>query len=100
MMFKNILLFFSLIFFNVSVSQVFINEIDADNPGSDVREFVELKSSTPNFSLNGYVLVFFNDTNSSSYYAYDLDGFTTDANGIAHFGNILFSASTTTLILE
>jgi len=92
-MFKNILLFFSLIFFNVSVSQVFINEIDADNPGSDVREFVELKSSTPNFSLNGYVLVFFNDTNSSSYYAYDLDGFTTDANGIAHFGNILVSPS-------
>jgi hypothetical protein len=92
-MFKNILLFFSLIFFNVSVSQVFINEIDADNPGSDVREFVELKSSTPNFSLNGYVLVFFNESNTASYYAYDLDGFVTDANGIAHFGNILVSPS-------
>jgi hypothetical protein len=92
-MFKNILLFFSLIFFNVLVSQVFINEIDADNPGSDVREFVELKSSTPNFSLNGYVLVFFNESNTASYYAYDLDGFVTDANGIAHFGNILVSPS-------
>ena len=93
MMFKNILVLFSLIFFNVAFSQVFINEIDADNPGSDVREFVELKSSTPNFSLNGYVLVFFNESNTASYYAYDLDGFVTDANGIAHFGNILVSPS-------
>lgn len=93
MMLKNSLVLFSLIFFNVAFSQVFINEIDADNPGSDVREFVELKSSTPNFSLNGYVLVFFNESNTASYYAYDLDGFVTDANGIAHFGNILVSPS-------
>ena len=92
-MLKNSLVLFSLIFFNVAFSQVFINEIDADNPGSDVREFVELKSSTPNFSLNGYVLVFFNESNTASYYAYDLDGFVTDANGIAHFGNILVSPS-------
>ena len=54
-------------------SQVVINEIDADNPGNDVYEFVELKSSTPNFPLDGYVLVFFNDSNSSSYYTFDLD---------------------------
>ena len=56
MMLKNSFIVFSLIFFNVALSQVFINELDADNPGSDVREFVELKSNTPNFSLNGYVL--------------------------------------------
>ena len=93
MMLKNSLVLFSLIFVNLVASQVFINEIDADNPGSDVREFVELKSTTPNFSLNGYVLVFFNESNTSSYYTYDLDGFVTDANGIAHFGNILVSPS-------
>jgi hypothetical protein len=92
-MLKNSLVLFSLIFVNLVASQVFINEIDADNPGSDVREFVELKSTTPNFSLNGYVLVFFNESNTSSYYTYDLDGFVTDANGIAHFGNILVSPS-------
>ena len=69
-------------------SQVVINEIDADNPGNDVYEFVELKSSTPNFPLDGYVLVFFNDSNSSSYYTFDLDGFVTDINGIIHFGNV------------
>ena len=92
-MLKNSLVLFSLIFVNLVASQVFINEIDADNPGNDVREFVELKSTTPNFSLNGYVLVFFNESNTSSYYTYDLDGFVTDANGIAHFGNILVSPS-------
>ena len=42
-----------------SFSQVVINEIDADTPSSDILEFIELKSNTPNFSLNGYVLVFF-----------------------------------------
>jgi hypothetical protein len=71
----------------ISSAQVVVNEIDSDTPGSDLLEFIELKSITPNFSLDGYVLVFFNETNTSCYYAYDLDGFTTDINGIAHFGN-------------
>ena len=66
---------------------------DADNPGSDVKEFIELKSSTPNFPLDGYVLVFFNESNSSSYYTYDLDGFITDINGIIHFGNVMVEPS-------
>ncbi|MQP23619.1 T9SS type A sorting domain-containing protein [Flavobacterium sp. LMO8] len=80
----------TLLFLLLGVSQyaqVVINEIDADTPSSDLLEFVELKSDTPNFSLDGYVLVFFNETNTSCYYAYDLDGFATDINGIAHFGN-------------
>jgi hypothetical protein len=76
-----------------SFSQVVINEIDADTPSSDILEFIELKSNTPNFSLNGYVLVFFNGGSTSpysgtlSYFAIDLDGYTTDINGIIHFGN-------------
>ena len=74
-------------------SQIVINEIDADNPGSDQLEFVELKSSSPNFPLDGYVLVFFNETNSSSYFAFDLDGYTTDINGIAHFGSSMVNPS-------
>lgn len=39
-------------------SQVVINEIDADTQGMDTKEFVELKSDTPFFSLEGYVLAF------------------------------------------
>lgn len=93
---KIVLLFFFIGFF--SNAQIVINEVDADNPGSDVREFIELKSTTPNFPLDGYVLVFFNESNSSSYFALDLDGYTTDINGIAHFGNVLVSPSPTGII--
>ena len=85
-------LFLFLGFFSFS-QVVFINEIDTDTPGTDQLEFVELKSATPNFSLDGYVLVFFNETNSSSYYAIDLDGYSTDFNGIFHVGNNLVSPS-------
>jgi Endonuclease I/Secretion system C-terminal sorting domain len=77
-----------------SYSQVVINELDSDTPSTDDKEFIELKSTVPNFSLNGYVLVLFNGTGSQanlSYYVIDLDGLTTDVNGIAVIGNSLVS---------
>lgn len=70
-------------------SQVVINELDADQTSTDYKEFIELKSSTPNFSLDGYVLVFFNGgagTSNASYRVYDLDGLVTNVNGIATLG--------------
>ena len=74
-----------------SYSQLVINELDADTPSTDNFEFIEIKSATPNFSLDGYVIVFFNGlttgTGTASYYAIDLDTYTTDVNGIIHFGN-------------
>jgi hypothetical protein len=77
-----------LIFFSIPLNaQVVINELDTDTPGTDVQEFVELKSTTPNFSLDGYVLVFFNGTNSLSYLAMDLDGLITNVNGLVTIGN-------------
>lgn len=77
-----------LFFFSLHInSQVVINEVDADNPGSDTKEFIELKSDTPNFSLDGYVIVLYNEGTIASYLAIDLDGYSTDANGIIHFGN-------------
>ncbi|RZJ31112.1 MAG: ribonuclease, partial [Flavobacterium sp.] len=75
-------------------AQVVINELDSDTPSTDDLEFVELKSATPNFPLNGYVLVFFNGTGTNatkSYYAISLSGLTTDVNGIAVVGNTLVS---------
>ncbi len=68
-------------------SQLQINEVDADTPSIDDQEFIELKSTTPNFSLDGYVLVLFNGNGDYSYYALDLDGYTTDANGIITIGS-------------
>ncbi|MDI1256604.1 MAG: endonuclease [Flavobacterium sp.] len=74
-----------------SFAQLVINEIDADTPSTDTMEFIELKSTTANFSLNGYVLVFFNGTTNGdsnlSYLAIDLDGYTTDINGLLLLGN-------------
>ncbi len=89
-------LFFSFVFlcFSLSNAQIVINELDSDSPSTDDKEFIELKSSTPNFSLNGYVLVLFNGTGSQanlSYYVIDLDGYTTDINGIIVIGNSLVS---------
>lgn len=71
-------------------AQVVINEIDSDTPSTDTMEFIELKSDTPELSLNGYVLVLFNGStggNDSSYFALDLDGLTTDVNGILLISN-------------
>ncbi len=93
-MFKKLLCLLVLTCFSVSNAQVVINELDSDTPSTDDKEFVELKSVTPNFSLNGYVLVFFNGTGSLanlSYFVVDLDGLTTDVNGIVVLGNQLVS---------
>ena len=90
-MFKKILSLLFFISFSFSNAQVVINELDADTPSTDNEEFIELKSATPNFSLDGYVLVFYNGSTtgltSTSYFALDLDGQITDINGIIHFGN-------------
>lgn len=78
-----------------SSAQIVINEIDPDTPSTDQKEFIELHSSSPNFSLNGYVLVFYNATSTSpyggtlSYNAIDLDGYVTDINGNFLVGNVL-----------
>lgn len=84
-----VLFFYSI----VSYGQLLvINEIDSDTPGTDTKEFVEIKSQTPNFPLDGYVLVFFNGSTTASdsnrsYFAISLNGVVTDANGLALIGN-------------
>lgn len=93
---KNIFTLLLFVFSYMASGQVFINELDSDTPSTDDREFIELKSTVPNFPLNGYVLVFFNgnatsSTANQSYYTIDLDGLTTDANGIILIGNALIT---------
>ncbi|MGH2666293.1 endonuclease [Flavobacterium sp.] len=88
-MIKKILWF--LLFSNIGYSQVVINELDSDTPSTDDKEFIELKTTVPNTSLNGYVLVFFNGANNLSYLTMDLDGIITNSNGIATIGASLLS---------
>ena len=91
---KHYMLFICLVICQFSFSQVVINELDCDTPSTDTKEFIELKSSDPNFALDGYVLVLYNGSNTSStggksYYALDLDGMTTDVNGLFVIGSDL-----------
>lgn len=71
-------------------AQIVINELDCDTAGVDTQEFIELKSDTPYFSLDGYVVVLFNGSTAganSSYYTIDLDNYTTDINGLLLIGS-------------
>ena len=77
---KKITLLLALMAASISFGQVSINEIDSDQTGTDMTEFVELLSDNPSQSLDGYILVFFNGNNpvNGSYNVIDLNGFTTD----------------------
>ena len=88
------------------ISQIVINELDSDtstiDTNIDTLEFIELKA-TPNFALDGYVVVFFNGSSSgadSSYLAIDLDGYTTDINGLLLIGSTTVSPVPQLLIPE
>ncbi len=72
----------------MSAQSILINELDADQVGSDTLEFVELVG-TPNTSLDGYILVFFNggDANNASYRTVDLAGQTIPASGFFVVGS-------------
>ena len=89
-MYKTITLIFISFFYINTYSQLFINEIDSDTDSVDQLEFIEIKSESPNFSLDGYIIVLFNGSSTgsdSSYLAIDLNGFQTDLNGLFLIGN-------------
>jgi hypothetical protein len=86
-----------------SFGQVVINELDCDSPGAETMEFLELLSETPNYPLDGFVVVFFNGSVSggnSSYFTIDLDGYTTDINGLLLIGSNSVSPVPQYLIAE
>ncbi|UTW56560.1 hypothetical protein [Kordiimonas sp. SCSIO 12610] len=69
-------------------TNIVINEIDADNVGTDSSEFIELyDGGVGNTPLDGLVLVLFNGNNDQSYRTIDLTGFTTDENGFFVVGS-------------
>lgn len=96
-------LLFVFIFANSWSQVLIINELDADTPSIDDLEFIELKSQTPNFSTDGYILVFFNGSSSggdSSYFVYDLNGYVTDINGLLVIGSANVSPFPQALMAE
>ena len=74
--------FFLLATSQPALSQILVNEVDADQAGTDNAEFVELyDGGAGGTDLSGLVLVFFNGGSDTSYAAYDLDGQSTGAGG-------------------
>ncbi len=72
------------------LGQLVINELDCDTLSIDDKEFIEIKSDTPNFALDGYVVVLFNGSTAggnTSYFTMDLDGYETDINGLLLIGS-------------
>ena len=87
---NNLFLTICLFVVQTTYGQLVINELDCDTPSIDDKEFIELKSDTPNFPLDGYVVVLFNGSDSggnTSYFTIDLDGYTTDVNGLLLIGS-------------
>jgi len=74
----------------LSTSNIIINEVDADTDGTDVMEFIELfDGGSGNTSLDGLILVTYNGSDDLSDKAYDLDGYSTDANGYFVIGQTI-----------
>ncbi|WP_233378925.1 endonuclease/exonuclease/phosphatase family protein [Maribellus sp. CM-23] len=72
----------------VEVISLIINEVDADTPGTDTEEFIELyDGGLGNKALDGYIVVLYNGSNDLSYAAYDLAGYFTNADGYFVIGN-------------
>ncbi len=72
----------------VTSAAVIINELDSDTPGIDIAEFIELyDGGSGNTSLDGLVVVFYNGSSDTSYDSFDLDGYTTNADGYFVLGN-------------
>jgi len=85
------ILIFLLVLFGVVplwATNIIINELDCDTPGTDTLEFVELyDGGTGSTGLDGLVVVFYNGSNDTSYRAFDLDGYSTNAEGYFLLGN-------------
>ncbi len=67
---------------------VIINELDADQPGDEIGEFIELyDGGTGNLPLDGLIVVLFNGNNGQSYDTIDLSNQSTDENGFFVLGD-------------
>jgi len=87
MVMKTILLIAFLLLSTISFSQIRINEVDVDQTGTDITEFIEILSDSPNFSLEDYIVVFYNGSSNESYRTVDLTGYVTDAEGFFIIGS-------------
>lgn len=83
---RGFLLILALLFWVTGASaQVYINELDYDQPGVDTQEFIELIGPT-NSSLNGYTIELVNGNGGAVYRTVDLAGQTIPDDNVAGYG--------------
>ena len=67
---------------------ILINEVDAETPGTDTAEFIELyDGGSGHTNLDGLVVVFFNGQDDRAYRTFDLAGHQTNGDGYFLLGN-------------
>ena len=65
-----------------------INEVDADTPGTDAAEFIEIyDGGVGGASLNGYYIALFNGSDDAAYDLINLNGQVTDEDGFFVIGS-------------
>ncbi|MCS6797479.1 MAG: hypothetical protein NZ898_02930 [Myxococcota bacterium] len=84
-----------------TVVRLLVNEVDANTPGEDREEYVELATGVPGVRMEGYVLVLFNGASDTIYASYDVSGMANDTglllvarSGFVPAPQIAFSGST------
>lgn len=80
-----LLTLFLLLWATAASAQVYINELDYDQPGADTQEFIELVGPT-NGSLNGYTIELVNGNDGAVYRSVDLAGQTIPDDNVAGYG--------------
>jgi hypothetical protein len=76
-----------------AAASVLINEVDADNYGSDTAEFIELfDGGTGGTALDGLVVVLYNGSTDTVYNRFDLAGYRTRDTGYFVLGGAAVSA--------
>ncbi|XP_033102885.1 uncharacterized protein LOC117105734 [Anneissia japonica] len=79
---------------NVTVSPIRISEINADNPGSDFMEFIELyNNGNSEVNLDNYTVALFNGRNNRVYRLFYLTGYSVAANGYFLIGSYRINPS-------
>lgn len=81
------------LFYFILYSQVYINEIDYDQPSTDDAEFIELVGPD-GASLDGYVIELVTGSNGSVYRSVDLNGEVIPSDNVNGFGFFVIGAAT------
>jgi len=70
----------------LTVVHLVLAELDSDQTGTDTAEFIEVATGVPNVTLPDYSLVLFNGGSAAAYRVVNLEGLTTNAQGLILVG--------------